>query len=180
MSIRRGWFRYRLDRQVAGRQCSTVTACGLLLALATAGLILTSPTHSPVGGSEPARRTSTVIASGGGAPYWALADAAKIRSVTETFLAGYLAYLYGQAPASQVKDATPTFARTLERKRLQVPPGIRVLHPRVVGIQVSPRAPGRVIATALVSDTEVVHYPIRLALTDSASAWRVSGLESAR
>jgi hypothetical protein len=174
----RGWIRRQLDRPLAGHELRAAAVCGLLL-LAAAGLILTSPTHSRIGSDEHARSTTrTVAASGELIPRWTPAVAAETKATAETFLAGYLAYLYGRAPARQVKDAAGDFVLALERERQQVPPGIRALHPRVVGVDVSPQAPGRAIAVALVSDAEVVHYPIRLILAQTGSAWRVSGLES--
>lgn len=174
-----GWIRRQLDRPLTGHERSAATVCGLLLLLAAAGLILTSPTHSAVGSSERARPTTrTGTASGEAIPPWTPAVAAETKATTETFLAGYLAYLYGSAPASQVKDSTGGFVRALEREWLQVPPGIRALHPRVIGVSVSQQTPGRAIATALVSDAEVVHYPIHLILTQTGSRWRVSGLEA--
>lgn len=172
----------QLDRPTAGRARSTATVCGLLLALAAAGLILTSPTHpSTVPGTQPARTTThTITASGEAIRRWTPADAAAAGVSVRTFLGGYLPYLYGQAPAGQVKDATAGFVGALKRERRMVPPGIRALHPRVVAIGVSPQAAGHAIASAMVSDGEVVRYPIGLALTQTARRWLVSGLQSAR
>jgi hypothetical protein len=176
------WMRRQLDRPIAGHKRTTATVRGLLLALAAAGLILTSPTHSSTGRrGEPARSTTRSVTASGGATWrWTPADAAEATARAQAFLDGYLLYLYGQAPAGQVKDATAGFARALERERRVVPPGIRALHPRVVAVHISPQAPGRAIATALVSDAEVVHYPIRLVLTETAGHWRVDGQESTR
>jgi hypothetical protein len=175
----RGWVPRQLDRPIAGRERRTATMSALLLLVAAAGLILTSPTRSTIGNAELAHPTArTVTTPEEPAPRWTPSAAAETKATAKTFLAGYLAYLYGQAPATQVKDATGMLVRAFERERLRVPPGIRALHPRIVGITVSPQTPGSVIATALISDTEVVHYPIRLILTETGSAWRVSGLKS--
>ena len=104
-------------------------------------------------------------------------SSAEAKATAVTFLHGYLAYLYGKAKASQIKDASGDFVGSLEHARAEVPPGIKALHPRVVSVDVSAQAPGHAIATALVSDAEVVHYPIRLVLTESAPGWQVSGLQ---
>lgn len=174
----RGWIRRQLDRPIAGREGRTATVCGLLLLLAAAGLILTRPSPSTVTGGKGADRTQVVHASGRVAQRWTPAIAAATRSTAETFLAGYLAHLYGRAPASAVQDATEAFVDALEHEPLRVPPGIRALHPRIVSVTVSPQAPGRAIAAAVVSDGEVVHYPIGLILTQTGRRWRVSGLDA--
>lgn len=121
-----------------------------------------------------------VTPSGEATSRWTPADAAAATASARTFLDGYLPYLYGQAPIGEVKDSTAGFLRALERERRMVPPGIRALHPHVVAIHVSPQAPGDAIGCVLVSDGEVVRYPIRLLLTETAQRWLVSGLQGAR
>ncbi len=177
MSPRR-WIRRQLERPVAGHERSTAAVCGLLLMLAAAGLILTSPSRPAVESRRPAHpATASAPARGEANSRWTPATAAEAKGTAGTFLHGYLAYLYGQAPASQVKDATGPFVASLEHARREVPPGIKALHPRVVSLAVSPQPPGHAIATALVTDAEVVHYPIRLLLTESSPGWQVTGLE---
>ncbi len=166
----RGWIRRQLDRPIAGREGRTATVCGLLLLLAAAGLVLTRPSPLHCRRRQRSGPHPGVHASGRVAQRWTPAIAAATRSTAETFLAGYLAYLYGQAPASAVKDATEAFVDALEHEPLRVPPGIRALHPRIVSVIVSPQAPGRAIAAAVVSDGEVVHYPIGLILTQTREA----------
>ncbi len=173
----RSWIGHQLEQLLAEHRHRAATVCGLLLLLAAVGLVLNRPDTSAVVGSEQANRTPALHASGSAAPRWTLATSAATKSTAERFLAGYLAYLYGRAPASTVQDATGAFVRILQHEPLRVPPGIRGLHPRVVGVNVSPQPPGRAIALALVSDAEVVHYPIRLTLTQTGSRWRVSGLQ---
>ena len=177
MSPRR-WIRRQLERPIAGHERSTTTVCGLLLLLAAAGLILTSPSRPAVESRRPAHlTTASAPARGEATSRWTPAIAAEAKATAATFLHGYLAYLYGQAPASQVKDASGAFVGSLEHARGEVPPGIKALHPRVVSLAVSPQPPGHAIATALVTDAEVVHYPIRLLLTESSPGWQVTGLE---
>jgi hypothetical protein len=175
----RRWIRRQLQRPIAGHERSTATVCGLLLLLAAATLILTSPNRPAVESRRPASPSlaSTPATRGEARPQWTPAIAAEAKSTAATFLHGYLAYLYGQAPASQVKDATWTFVGSLEHARGEVPPGIKALHPRVVSLAVSPLPPGHAIATALVSDAEVVNYPIRLRLTEGSPGWQITGLE---
>ncbi len=166
-----------MSAPTVGRERRRAIICGLLVLLVAVGLILTTGRHSVVAASERARPTQTATRETNSR--WTAQAAAETKATAETFLAGYLAYLYGHAPASQVKDGTGAFVRALEGERLHVPPGIRALHARVVGIDVSPQAPGHAVAGALVSDAEVVRYPIRLILTQAGGRWRVSGLEQA-
>jgi len=170
--------RRQLERPIAGHERRVATICGLLLALAAAGLILTTP-HSSVTHRRATAATgpSAVAAS----PWrWTPADVAAATASARTFLAGYLPYVYGQASPGQVSDAATGFVRALERERRVVPPGIKALHPRVVALTVSPAGAGHAIASASVGDGDVVHYPVRLALTEVSKRWVVSGLESAQ
>jgi hypothetical protein len=173
----RGWIRRQLDRPLAGHERSAVTVCGLLLLLAAAGLVLPSPRSSGVAGGERRPRTQVVHASGTAAPRWTPAVAAHTKSTAETFLATYLAYVYGQAPASGVKDATSALVHSLEHEQLRVPPGIRALHPRVLRVTFSSQATERAVAIALITDAEVVRYPIGLVLTESGGRWHVASVE---
>ncbi len=179
MSPRRWIRRHQLQRPIAGHERSTATVCGLLLIVAAAGLILTSPNRQNLDSYRPAPPTtaSTPAARGEARPRWTPAIAFEAKSTAATFLHGYLAYLYGHAPASQVKDATSAFVGSLEHARVEVPPGIKALHPRLLSVAVSPLPPGRAIATALVTDAEVLHYPIRLLLTEGSHGWQATGLE---
>ncbi|HTU31505.1 MAG TPA: hypothetical protein VMF07_19090 [Solirubrobacteraceae bacterium] len=178
MSPRR-WIRRQLQRPIAGHERSTAAVCGLLLLLVAAGLILTSPRRPAVESRRPVRPSlaSTPSTRGQARPRWTPAIAAEAKATAATFLHGYLAYLYGHAPASQVNDASGPLVGSLEHARGEVPPGIKALHPRLVSVAVSPQAPGHAIATALVTDAEVVHYPIRLVLSKGSAGWQVTGLE---
>src|SRR4051794_23479414 len=53
------------------------------------------------------------------------------------FLAGYLPYSYGQAPASRIVAATAPLARALRRHPPRVPASTRRLAPRLVALQVA-------------------------------------------
>ena len=172
------WVRRRLDRPIAGHERLTVTLCGLLLALAAAGLILTAPTHSSAHRPGDAHTARSAVAASRWR--WTPADAAAATASARAFLAGYLPYVYGQAPAVQVRDTTAALVRSLQRERRVVPPGITGLHPHVVALAVSPQEARDALAVAVVSDGEVVHYPVRVALTEAAKRWVVSGLESSR
>lgn len=176
MSPRR-WIRRQLDRPIAGHEHRTATVCVLLLVVAVAGLILTAPSR-PVEAPENSHTKLTIHTSSAPPLEWTPENAADAKDAAETFLGAYLAFLYGQAPASTI-DTTAAFGRSLQQAPHRVPPGIGELHPRVVSLQVSAHGSSEALALALVSDGEVVHYPIRLVLTDGGGRWLVSGLGSA-
>ena len=164
------------ERPIAWYKRTSTAVCWLLVLLAAVGLTLTSSPH-------PTRERSRRAVSNMSRPApphgrttrrWTPGIAVDAKATAVVFLHGYLAYLYGHAPASHIRDASRELARALEQT--QAPPGIKALHPRLVTLAVSPRAPGDAIATALVSDTPVIHYPIRLILREHGSGWRVSGL----
>jgi hypothetical protein len=171
------WIRRQLDRSIAGHEHSTATVCGLLLLIAAAGLILTTPSHPSVQAREhtPSKPTQ---ASSAPSARWTPGNATDTKAVAEAFLGSYLVVLYGQGPASQVKDATAAFVRSLQQGPRRVPPGIRGLHPRIVSLQITPQESSGAVALALVSDGEVVRYPVRVVLTDSGGRWLVSSVES--
>lgn len=176
-----GWIRRQLDRPIGeSERRAAFTVVTVVLIAATLLLAMTStgvPAARHARGPR-ANRTPIVHARDDTATRWTPAVAATARSTAETFLAGYLPFLYGQVPVSAVRDATGAFVGALEHTPMRVPPGIRRLHPRVVGVTVSRQGPSGAIAVALVGDAEVVHYPIRLILTQSGSHWRVAGLEA--
>jgi hypothetical protein len=101
-----------------------------------------------------------------------------VKRAVDGFLAGYLAYLYGHGEASQVKDATVSFTRSLQAHTPRVPRGLDGLNPRILRL-LATRAPGGLIGvTAIISDEEVVSYRIPLALTSSRGRFVVSGLDA--
>jgi hypothetical protein len=142
-----------------------VAAIVLVLARPTKPAI---PTLQPSGRRErehsPSRRSARL--------------APRTRSTAETFLEGFLKYLYGRAPARGVKGTTVAFLRSLEEQDLRVPPGMRSLHPRIVSLDAVP-APqaGSVVATALISDEEDVDYRIAVDLASSRGRELVTGVQ---
>lgn len=147
----------------------------VLLAAAAAALVLTRPAGSatPGAGHHRSAPADTQVPAGS-----AGAHAPGVAGTVEGFLAGYLRYLYGRGPASSVQNATSAFTRSLETHEPRVPPGLRALHPRVLGLVAVPASAGEIAVTAIVTDGEIVRYRISLLLRSRGGAWRVSGLDT--
>lgn len=100
------------------------------------------------------------------------------RRVARRFLDGYLAFLYGRAPAAEVTDTSAAVRRELARNTPRIPPAQRDRTPRVVDLTVTAQAPRAVIATASIDDGDVAVYPIVVTLDRQDGRWRVSRLAS--
>lgn len=162
------------------------TFAGLIAVL---GLLVVAVAVLPGSSSPPPARTGTldappspVITPSG--PGRAATDdpvsgreLAAARSVARRFLAGYLPYLYGHVPASQVTDVSATVARSLRRSTVQVTPAQRHRHPRLVGLTLIGQTPDSVIATARIADGGVTAYPLTFTLARTSRAgWVVADL----
>jgi hypothetical protein len=96
------------------------------------------------------------------------------------FLAGYLAYVYGRAPASEIKDATPVLVVSLQAHPPRVSPATRERKARIVALHTVPAPAGRVAVQALVNDGGLVDYPLELLLEDRDGRLLVSALGDER
>lgn len=174
------WIRRQRDRPIAEHERRTalataavlLTATAVLLALTAPGAhqqhtVRTSQVRNAPALQTPAGETTT-------APLTPVVEEAANR-----FLGGYLSYLYGHAPATQVKGATARFTRSLEAHPPRVPPGIRARAPRVVALHITRAPRGLVGVTALVNDGGLVNYPIGLLLEPQGGQLLVSGLAGA-
>jgi hypothetical protein len=102
-----------------------------------------------------------------------------VARAADLFLAGYLGYLYGHAPASQVKGATAALLHSLEDHPPRISPGVRSREARLVSLHTTPAptASGLVGVSALVNDGSLVDYSIGLLLAPRDGRLLVSGLE---
>lgn len=124
-----------------------------------------SPVIAPPPDDQPAQRGPVAEAELGAA-----------RRVAARFLDGYLAFLYGRAPARQVSDVSPAVRRELERNTPRIPPAQRQRTPRVVDLQLVGQAPGAVLVTASVDDGDIAVYPVVFTVDLVGGRWRVSRL----
>jgi hypothetical protein len=95
------------------------------------------------------------------------------------FLAGYLAYTYGRAPASQITDASRSLIDSLEADPPRVPPAARARRPRVLSLHPTIAPAGEITTTAVVTDGGLIDYQIGLRLTSEHGLLLVTGLEGA-
>jgi hypothetical protein len=172
------WLAALRDRPLSERQRrGALPILAVLLALATLVLVLTRP--SPEHGMPrqvPARR---ILASprSEAAPSPLSAPSAALAGVSRRFLHGYLAYIYGHAPARRIAGAAAPLSRLLRAHRPRVSADERARRPRLVKLQLlssATAADPRV--RALVSDGGVADYPIELVLGRSGDRLLVTGI----
>ena len=96
-----------------------------------------------------------------------------VKRTARTFLAGYLAYSYGQGPAGRIRAATDRLRAQLAAERPRVPARERRRRPRVVLLQLD--GAGRTWAgvTALVDD-RARRYSVGLTLARVGRGWQVT------
>jgi hypothetical protein len=170
------WLRRELGRPLAAHERRIATVLlAVVLAAASTALVLTRPASSATRSLDRSRSAPATARVPNGA---ATVLPHAVASTVDGFLVGYLRYLYGRGSASEVKDATAAFTRSLEQHPPRVPPGVRALRPRVLRLVATPAPTAEVAVTAIVTDGDVVHYRISLFVTRSGGAWRVSGLDT--
>jgi len=184
-----GWLRALADRPIAEHERRLAFALAAAIIVIAAGvLVLTrtgsSPAPRPTAPIAPARPAESAPAAPaapatpaapGNAPRPAAAPPGATQDA-RAFLRGYLAYLYGHAPAREIRGAGPRLVRRLERERPRVSPATRQRHPRIIEIAARPVAGGRVATTASIADGGVAHYAITVTLQRHRGRWEAVGL----
>jgi hypothetical protein len=172
------------DRPVAGHERrAALTVVVVLLAASTTLLAATRPSRHRAAPQE----TTTSIAKAARSPTPAgrptAAHSARVAPVAarvaHRFLTGYLAYLYGHAPAAALTDAVPRLVRALRARPPLVPPAMRARHPRLLALRPMPAPAGMVGISALVNDGELADYSIGLLLGREHGRLLVDAVESA-
>lgn len=151
------WLARILERPLTDRdRRAAFTAIVFVLIVAALLLAIKTPGSSAAGGKLAPRHRAEARSS----PQ--TDDLRRARSVARHFLHGYLAVVYGHAPARVVAHAAPGILAALSEPR-RVPPELARLHPRAeqVNARLTGEA-GKVDVTATVSDGEVLTYSIRL------------------
>ncbi len=179
-----GWLTSLRDRPIAESERGAAMATVTVLLIAAAILLVLS---QPGGRS---RRTSRrhpapSVVHSAPAPR-ARASENVTASLTpgvaraaDLFLTGYLGYLYGHTPASQVKGATTALVRSLQADPPRVSPVMRTRQARVLALHTIPAPSGLVGVSALVNDGGLVDYSIGLLLAPRSGRLLVSGLDGA-
>jgi hypothetical protein len=153
----------------------------LVVLLPSAAVLALAPTHDVRKRSHRSPTRETTTRARRGAPPRpspvSAAQLARAREVAWAFLAGYLPFAYGRAPADSVGAVTPALRRQLKRERVQVTPVERRRHPRVITLTALGQASGAVVATALIDDGGIANYAVRLTLRQQRAGWLVSSVD---
>ncbi len=176
-----GWLTALRDRPIAEQQRHAALAASAAALVAAAGLLaLTRPaTHpAPARAAREASATATrnpgpsaSDASSGGAPSPVVAAASR------AFLAGYLAYTYGSAPASRISAAAGSLIASLQAHPPRVPPAMRASRPRVLELHATPAPSGELGVSAVVNDGGLIDYTVGLILARQGGRLLVTALE---
>ena len=163
----------RQGRRSLGRGSLLVLA--VLAAAVLGGLLLV--TRSPERSAPPA--TPRVVGYPVPGPMSDVpnAPAPAAAAVARAFFRGYLAYLYGQAGGSQVRDASPQLMALLTRGRPSVTAATRSRHPVVVALGAHEPGGNVLHVTAMISDG-LSRYPIRIVMVHGPRGWETSQVVS--
>jgi hypothetical protein len=176
------WLTGLRDRPIAeGERRTAMTAVVMLLATSALLLALTRPDAQPPRNTE---RSSSRLERGAAvhAPLSEAGAAPLTPAVARTarlFLSGYLGYLYGHTPASQIKGATAALLHSLEDHSPRVLPAAQAARAKLLSIHSTPAPLGLVGVSAVVNDGGPVDYPIRLLLAPSDGRLLVTELGGA-
>ena len=102
---------------------------------------------------------------------------AEAKRIARRFLTGYLAYSYGQGPASRIRALAPALERSLAQNPPRVPDRERAREPRVKLIQTNGVSPAAASLLALVDDG-ARSYTLALSLEHGAAGWTVTDVRS--
>lgn len=174
------WMRQQRDRPLAEHERRTaLVATAVVLIAAALGFANTRPlahgtpartavkTTAPTT-PDPTRPKPEPIAGAELPPIAAQASRA--------FLAGYLAYTCGAAPASRITDATGALLTALAAHPPRVSPAMRSEHPRVVKLHSAPAPPGEIGVSVAVNDGGLIDYTLGLTLAPQGGRLLVTGL----
>lgn len=174
------WIRRQRDRPIAEHERRGAMAAVVVLSAVALLLALTQPSSPHQRAAHGQRSSAAGSASGRrtlGGQERTTPMTPVIEEAADRFLAGYLSYAYGHAPASQIKGATTGLLHSLQERPPRVPPGMQQLKPRLLSLHTTPAAPGLVGVSALVTDGRVVDYPVGLLLSPQGDRLLVSGLD---
>jgi hypothetical protein len=178
-----GWLTALRDHPIAEQQRRTALAASAVVLIAmTVLLVLTRPsTHTAP--ARAAAETSTIeTATADPAPPSpeTLPDGAlspEATAASRSFLAGYLAYTYGSAPASRIDDADRSLIESLRAHPPRVSPAMRASLPRVLELYATPAPSGQLGVSAVVNDGGLIDYAIGLTLARLHGQLLVTGME---
>lgn len=174
------WMRRQRDRPLSEQERRTALAATAVVLIAVAlGFANTLPAHS-IQARQAVKTTATATVDPIKPAPEPSADGALSPSAvaaSRAFLAGYLAYTSGAAPASRITDATGALLTALAEHPPRVSPAMRSEHPRVVEVHSAPAPAGEVGVSAVVNGAGVIDYTLGLILTQHDGRLLVSAME---
>lgn len=148
-----------------------VGALGALLAILLVILLTTGGTSAPrAAGRVVGRPAPGPLSQARHTPDPAAAGAAR------TFLSGYLAFIYGQAPVDQIRDASPQLIALLSKAR-PAPASPRSPHPRVFALGSREASGSPLHLTALISDGSA-RYRLGIVVVHEPGGWETTQLST--
>jgi hypothetical protein len=94
-----------------------------------------------------------------------------------TFLSGYLAFIYGQAPVDQIRDGSPRLIGLISKARPAPPPPGRSPHPRILALGAHEASGSVLHLTALIADG-TNRYPLGIVVVHEPGGWETTQLSS--
>jgi hypothetical protein len=170
------WVRAHRDRPISNRERRTAFTTIASLSIAVTVLLALIPPGEPSRSRSSHRIASTRHGQQAGSTRRLAEESER---AAEVFLASYLPYLYGRSTATEVRGATPEFARSLTPRAPRVPPAMRDRHPRVLSLRAASAPAGLIGVTALINDGGLIDYPVALLLARHGHRLLVSGLAGA-
>ena len=169
-----------MSRSIAHRGPHSIGRSGSLLlalvalALASGAVIATTIN----GGRSSAQLSQRVVGAPASGPLSAAAHAPDpaAAGAARAFLAGYLAFIYGQAPVEEIQDASPHLIALLRRARPQATTASA--RPRVVTLGAREASGSVLHVTALISDG-ITRYPMGIVMVHEPRGWETTELASA-
>jgi hypothetical protein len=177
------WMRQQRDRPLAEHERRTaLVATAIVLIAAALGFASTrsltpntqaraAATKTAAAPTAPDPRTPTPESSTGGE-----LSSVAVRT-SRAFLAGYLAYTSGHAPANRITDASGSLLVALAAHPPRVSPAMRSEHPRVVELHGVPAPAGEVGMSAVVNGGGLIDYTLGLILAPQDGRLLVTSLE---
>jgi hypothetical protein len=176
------WLTSLRDRPIADSERGAAMATVTVLLIATAILLAFSRPDGQPRPTSPRHPTPSVVQSAPSSRARASENGTApltpgIARVADLFTTGYLGYLYGHTPASQIKGATTALVRSLQADPPRVSPVMRTRQARVLALHTAPAPSGLLGVSALVTDGGLVDYPIGLLLASRGGRLLVTGLD---
>ena len=176
------WLRALADRPIADHERRRAFAFAVAVLAAAIGMLLL--TRGPAAHHVPATSRAPAPAAQPTAspptadrqPPAGTALPAGAKAAARRFLAGYLAYLYGHAPARAIHDATSALRRRLTRERPRISPATRRRRGRIVSLTARALEDGRFAVTATIADGGVARYPLGVLLARRGGRWQTTAL----